>query len=341
MTEISEPALERRPERVVAIDYIKALAIVAVAFTHAGLPYWDASITSYDRILCGFWVQFHVPSFLLLSGLLYYSPRRIGLRPIGARLSRVIVPYLIASALVQIAGFSNAKDFGDVVFQFATASSLGIYYYIFLLVIFIPSLWILSRMSPRMNSAALACVFGGTFGLEMYFQMVARGAEPAGVADLFWLMRSPFNYSYTMFLGGWIAAAYLPQLRRLLDTRRLLIGVLCVLGIVVWTAAHVWRELFVSGGVLRYIYTLSVVVGLVLLLRNGRQVGIIRFLSDTTLGLYLYHHIFQTMAAPHVADWHPLLRIFTLAFGGLIGASAVCWISRRLLGPKAKLLFGA
>ena len=41
MTTGTEPGIRTGSERILAINYVKALAIVAVAFTHAGLPLWD------------------------------------------------------------------------------------------------------------------------------------------------------------------------------------------------------------------------------------------------------------------------------------------------------------
>ncbi len=341
MTTGTEPGVRTGSERLLAIDYVKALAIVAVAFTHAGLPPWDPNITSYDRGLSGFWVQFHVPAFLLLSGFLYYRSTEIGFQAIQVRLARVLIPYLIASSIVQLAGFSDARDVRDLLFQIATGSSLGIYYYIFLLVTFIPTLWLLSRMSRRATSIALACVLAATLCYEIYIQLLVRGADLPQAGGLFWLVRNPLNYSYTMFIGGWVAAAHLPQLQRAIEGHRRLLGVLCLIGIAIWTASHVWTELLISGGILRFMYTLSVVLGLILLTRNARELRWIRFLSDSTLGLYLYHHLFQILAAPYVTTWHPLARIFTLVLIGLLGASAVCLLGRRLLGSRARTLLGA
>ncbi len=341
MTTATEAGVRTGSERLLAIDYVKALAIVAVAFTHAGIPPWDPNFTSYDRLLSGFWVQFHVPAFLLLSGFLYYRSTEIGFQSVRTRLARLLIPYLIASSIVQLAGFSDARDVRDLLFQIATGSSLGIYYYIFLLVTFIPTLWFLSRMSRRAASIALVCVLAATLCNEIYIQLLVRGADLPKAGGLFWLVRNPLNYSYTMFIGGWVAAAHFPQLQRTLEAHRTLLGALCLIGIGIWTVSHIWSGLLISGGILRFFYTLSVILGLILLTRNAREVRWIRFLSDSTLGLYLYHHLFQILAAPYVTAWHPLARIFTLVLIGLLGASAVCLLGRRLLGSRARTLLGA
>ncbi len=196
-------------------------------------------------------------------------------------------------------------------------------------------------MSPRTTRIALACVLGATLCNEIYIQLIVRGADLPRTGGFFWLLRNPFNYSYTMFVAGWVAAAHFPQLQRTLEAHRRLLGALCLLGIGIWTASHIWSGLLISGGFLRFVYTLSVILGLILLTRNVREVRWIRFLSDSTLALYLYHHIFQIMAAPYVTAWHPLARIFTLVFVGLLGASALCLVGRWLFGPRARTLLGA
>jgi len=340
MTGAPELGSEIGSERILAIDYVKALAIVAVAFTHAGIPPWDPNITSYDRVLSGFWVQFHVPAFLLLSGFLYYRSTEISFQRIRARMVRVLIPYLIASSIVQIAGFSDAKDVRDVLFQLATGSALGIYYFIFLLVSFIPTLWLLSRMSRRAALIALACILATSFCLDIYIQILLRGPDPPH-GSIFWLVRNPFNYSYSMFIGGWVAAAYLPQLQRTLEGHRTLIGVLCLIGIGIWTAIHVWRGPLISSGIFRLVYTLSMIVGLILLTYKAHPIHLVRFLSDSTLALYLYHNMFQIMAQPYVTALHPLIRILTLVLIGLLGSSALCLVGRRLLGSRARTLLGA
>ncbi|MFQ5513662.1 MAG: acyltransferase family protein [Myxococcota bacterium] len=327
--------------RIVAIDVIKATAIVAVAFTHAGFPSWDPRFTTWDRLLTGFWVQFHVPAFLMISGFLYQSSSAVPLLTVGRRLMRVLVPYLIASAVVQLGGFSTAKDFRDVVLQLLTASSLGIYYFIFLLVSFIPTIWPLSRLSSKATWVVFLGVLGATLGLEVYIQLRMHPDPDASLKVLFWVMRSPLNYSYAYFLAGWVAAQHYPGLRGFPMVRWRLLGSLCVLGIMLWTAAHIWPEIWIAAGIVRFVYTMSVVVGLILLSDRASEHRLVRFLSETTLGLYLYHHIFQLLAERHVLSWPPLFRITVLALGGLGAASLLCSLGRRLLGSRAKTLLGA
>ncbi|TFH21714.1 MAG: hypothetical protein E4H03_10030, partial [Myxococcales bacterium] len=79
-----------------SIDYIKALAIIAVVFTHAGLDPWSPSHTSTDRLLCQGWVDFHVTSFILVAGFLAARSGMMDARALGRRLVRILCPYLLA-----------------------------------------------------------------------------------------------------------------------------------------------------------------------------------------------------------------------------------------------------
>jgi peptidoglycan/LPS O-acetylase OafA/YrhL len=98
---------------------------------------------------------------------------------------------------------------------------------------------------------------------------------------------------------------------------------------------------WLTAGVLRSLYTLAVGGGVVLWTRCWRAPGWVRFLSETSLGLYLYHQMFQVGLQPLVGGWPAPLRIATVALGGLLAAAALCLAGRRLLGGRARLVLGA
>jgi len=326
--------------RIGAIDVVKAAAIVAVVITHAGRAPWDPRYGLADALLSGFWAQFHVPSFLLVSGLLYRRMHPIRLPEIGRRLARVLVPYGIASLVAQGLGLSGAHGIDDVLYQLATGSSLGIYYYVFLLTLFIPALWPLSRLGERALSWLLGVVFAASFVFELVVQWQAArgGAQPGG---LFWLMRNPLNYSFFMFVTGWWCASHLPALRRMLEERRGWLLLACLLAATLDAYLSLVSHTWVPAGIVRVAYTLAVVVVLSLASR-GREVGrVLRFLSENTLSIYLYHHMFQLALSPWLECAPGGLRIPALLAAGLAGSSALCLLGRRLLGRRARLLLGA
>ena len=60
-----------------SVDYIKAIAIVAVVLTHAGLRVGNPALTPFEKIIRQSWVGFQVPAFFLIAGFLYYRARAV------------------------------------------------------------------------------------------------------------------------------------------------------------------------------------------------------------------------------------------------------------------------
>ena len=132
-----------------AVDHIKAAAIVAVVFTHAGRVSLDAWSSLPDFLLTSLWTRFHVPAFLLVSGFLYARTAPVPAAEVGRRLSRILLPYALASGVAIAAGLAvtatawmrwptAVRGVGDLTWQLATASALGIYYYVLLAVACLP-----------------------------------------------------------------------------------------------------------------------------------------------------------------------------------------------------------
>jgi fucose 4-O-acetylase-like acetyltransferase len=314
--------------RLHAIDHIKAAAIIAVVFTHAGKSAWAPRADSYDFFLTWVWTLFHVPSFLFLSGFLYARSRGVDLAHVRSRLSRVLIPYLIASGVAQVAGVTAARSLSDVAYQFVTASSLGVYYYIFIIIVCIPLIWPLSRMGRRGVWAAwLAC-----FALTVAFEM-DRSLRPA--TSLLWSLRDPLEkFQLGYFLSGWLAALALPEISRLYDRHARLAawlgGAGCLLGLAMFARLV---ELPI-GTFQRVVYTFGV-IGTLTIATRGRPAGpVVRFLGDASLSIYLYHRIFQLLVRPVTDGWHDPVRIAGQVAVGLGGASLLVLAGRRLLGAQ-------
>jgi fucose 4-O-acetylase-like acetyltransferase len=325
-----------------AVDFVKALAIVAVAFTHAGLGPWSPRYSPWDFWLCAVWVNFQVPAFLLVSGFLYHRAEAIPASTVRARLVRVLVPYLLACAVAYALGIAKADSWGALLFQLATASTLGIYYFIFLLLLFIPTIWVLSRLGRRWvwTLCAALWTWGLLFEIYVYVYLVGTEGETGPLEGFFWLMRSPLNFTYAIFVTGWLLGAHRDALRRRLDAHGRAIGAAC-LAVVAGYLALGHLAPWLSAGVLRSIHTLAVVGTVVVWTRHRRVPAWVRFLSETSLGLYLYHQMFQVGLQPLVAAWPAPLRIGAVAIGGLSGAAVLCLLGRRLLGARARLVLGA
>ena len=332
------PSPEAVPDpqvRFPAVDYIKAAAIVAVVFTHGGVAPWSPEWSSWDYALRRSWVSFHVPSFLIVSGFLYARVSPVDLSGVGARLGRVLLPYLIASAVVFLTPFALDSGFRGIATALATASALRIYYYIFAFACCTPLIWPLSCMGRVIPVVVLAA-------LVVYFVALPFYPRMRLVWSLFWIMRDPlamFYFGY--FIVGWLAALWLPGIAALCDRYRGVAWLLCVAGIGIWVGTQAGQFFPASVQLFRPIYTLGVIGIVVFLTRRLRVPSAVRFLSEATLPIYLWHHVFQLATLDYTLAWHPAARILAMFAVGIGGSVAVCLLSRRLLGgPWSRRLIG-
>jgi len=336
-----EPSQAETATRLHAIDHLKAWAIVAVVFTHApgplgfGLP----SHPTWRGVLAHAWTPFHVPSFLFASGLLYAlaATGPVPLRSVGSRLARVLLPYAVASLLVQAMGLAPQGDLARVVVQLATASSLGIYYYVFLISVCVALLWPISRLPGSL----LWIVWGGCVALEVAY-VVDPGLRPFPLKWM-WSLRDPLeNFALGFFLSGWLAAGHLDRLSGWRERHPGWLWCLSGLGVVLGLAYNLgWRPIPL-GALPRMLYTFSV-IGVFALATSRRPVGpVVRFLSEAGLGLYLFHAIPQILTRPWTGPWGEPRHILAEVCIGLGAATLWLLAGRRLLGPeRARRWLGA
>lgn len=327
--------------RIAAIDVVKAAAIVAVALTHSGVGPWEPNYSRWDFWLCSVLVNFQVPAFLFVSGFLYHRATPIPAAAMGQRLVRVVVPYLVASAVAFAVGLAHARGVADLLFQLATGSTLGIYYFIFLLAMFVPTIWVLSRMAPRQVVMLCAALWIVAIATELYaYARIIDITRKPTLEGFFWLARSPFNFNFALFVSGWVCAAHLHVLTDVAARRRaaclaaILAGIALYIGVVL-------RWPWASVGTIRFVYTMSVIALIALLTPATPVPPLVRFLSTASLGLYLYHHMLQVPLQPLVRDWVAPVRILAVAGGGLLGAGLLCRLGTAVLGSRARVLLGA
>jgi fucose 4-O-acetylase-like acetyltransferase len=330
-------------ERLASIDYVKAAAITAVVWTHAGPAPWHAGYAPLDWQLRFGWTAFQVPAFLVVAGFLYHQPRAVPLSALGPRLRRIAFPYLIACAVAQLGGFTTARSWRAATLQVLTFSSIGIYYFIGVLALCIALVWPVSRIDrgrlcvlpPALFVVASACE---AYGRHLYLLPLVGGFTGVNLVQLCSLVLYPIVY----FLCGWLAAQFRAQLRPIFEKGKLVVLFVGVAGIAVWIAAKLGDEAPLRfEGAARVVYTLCVIGVLIVATRRAPVPSAIRFLSDASLGIYLYHIMFQFTLQPYLVKWAPAIRIpFAVAFD-LAGGVGVCLLARRLLGARARALFGA
>jgi len=337
-----------------AADYIKAVAILAVVAQHTHRFRWFIPASETESFLRGYLLCFHVPSFLLVSGFLYAGARTLEWSEVRRRLARVLVPYVIASLLAQQLHLGLHGGLGLKLYQLATGSALGIYYFVPILVSFI----LLSRPLSRCGIGTVAVLFVLSFAyiaLIGWFPVLQPSAaytalvrhfpqlglsEPDWKTAGFFEMRNPLHMA-PFFLAGWLAR--LVQLRRpgLASEQRapVLGAALAVLAACAWYLTAPRPELFTMY---RLLYTLGV-AGLCIVLAERRPAGrAVLFLGGATYAIYLFHHFFQIPLSRLADEWSPLARVPFLFAAGLSGGVAVAWLARRALGEgNARRWLGA
>ena len=331
-------------ERLSEIDFIKAAAIVAVVFTHAGPAPWQPTYAPLDLALRYSWTSFQVPAFLLVAGFLYQRPGALPWREAVQRLRRILIPYAIASCVAYWMGFWNPASLREALHQLVTVQTLGIYYFIRMLALCVAASWPLSRLAPGALARTLAVIAfavaaSGIYGKIMWLGYVVPPYTGISVLEITDFVLYPLTY----FLIGWVAASFRARLSAQSERFEAYLLAAGLTGIVCWiAAAPTYETLIPFVGVARALYSLAVVGVLAITTRRWRVPAVILFLSEASLGIYLYHVLFEASLAPRVAAWSPLLRISTCVVVDLAGGAAVCLLARRLLGARlARTLVGA
>lgn len=277
---------------------------------------------------------FHVPTFLLVSGILYATPGAIGWRTVGARLWRLLPPYLVATFVAGLTGVWRPTSARRLLFGVLTGSAVGTYYFIVVLAGCIAILPVLSRLRRRAALALLAV-------LAVYAE--AAWMHPAWrVSDgFFWGIRDPLlQFHLGHFVLGLLVGRSLHEIARLHAHLAPVLRAGCGLGI----ASFVWLALTESAWTLHPLvhtaYMVSVVGAIASLAPARPAPRAVRFLSDATLTIYLYHTLLHPWLMPRVLDLPPLFRIALMTSVGLAVGALVAIVGRRIFGTRSRLLAG-
>lgn len=320
--------------RLPALDYIKAAAIIAVTLTHAVPGFFDDGATAvafFASALTGF----QVPAFLVVSGFLSRAETPLGWRQVAERLGRILPPYFVATAVVWMLGLVIFPTPRKFVFKIVTGAAFGHFYFVPVLAFCFVLLPILSRLTgPRL---ILTVVTLAGLAEAMWMEPGWRLTEM-----LFWQIRDPalqFHVGY--FVLGLIASRYRGGLARAFVRYAPPLAIAAGVGILgfVWFA---WAQPLAAGHPLaRTAYTLAVIAFITALTPDRPAPAAVRFLSDATLTIYLYHWFAYVAVKPFLPPLALGLRMLVLSSVGLGFATLVVIAGRRLLGNRSHLLLGA
>jgi surface polysaccharide O-acyltransferase-like enzyme len=318
------------------VDLLKAVGILAVVLIHSLRSPWESSVSSTELWL-GHVTRFAVPGFLVASGYLYATTGPIGWELTRRRLTRIGVPYLFASAAVQIyrflldKGTETSSLMGDI-FLFA---SFGPYYFVFILALFVLS----SPMLAKLNSHQLI----GVLALLLLVQLLLEtGIIPP--KSLFWHLRNPFVWA-GYFVLGWWARLHRDRIVDVVLARRSLCIALFVMAFAIFTGATALPLTRGATGALAWLAILAA-IGLVFSTTAGAASlpSFFRRASDASYPIYLYHLFFVETAKRSIQieprRFEPEKLLFIWACG-LLGSLIVISVGRALLGRRSRTFLGA
>jgi fucose 4-O-acetylase-like acetyltransferase len=186
-------------QRYLELDVMKMVAILGVIGIHSLRDFWVPDFSSVEQFSERA-LRFAVPTFLAVSGFLYYRSTPIDAGTIVHRLRRILPPYLCVSMVAYLYNLwhTGHSSRGSLLAGLLLGGMFGPYYYVFLLVEFVIATWVLSRL-PRIAVGLTFLLAVGTMVLaELYWW------PPVG---LFWTMRSPIAWG-VWFLLGWVTAMH-------------------------------------------------------------------------------------------------------------------------------------
>jgi peptidoglycan/LPS O-acetylase OafA/YrhL len=323
--------------RIATVDWMKAIAIIAVVVTHTGVvpTPWLAS-SGLERFIRGPLVIFQVATFFAVAGFLAADAEVMTPSVLRKRLLRLVPPYLVASAAVIGFGFIAPTELGGALYILATGSAFGIYYFVFNLVISFFIVFVLTQISPK-------AVWFTLFGCLLWWAiapLVVDASLSAKNLPSFWSFRDPTRY-FPYFAGGWLARLHFGVLRSLWQRYEraivvtailLAVGYLSIADAVIGTPAGIPARAF---------YVLAFLAITTYCTKHSQGNPIIRFLSESSYTIYLYHMFFLLPVLPYLTDIVPLARIVVLTLAGLAGASAVALVGRLVLGERSRIIVGA
>jgi surface polysaccharide O-acyltransferase-like enzyme len=315
------------------VDYLKAIAIVAVALTHAVPGDLDSGQTPV-----GFWIAlvsgFHVPMFLIVSGWLAHGEAPVAWRRVAARLGRILLPYFVAVGIVWMLGLVTFPDPRRFVFKIVTGAALGHYYFVPVIAFCTVLLPLLSRLSTE---ALIVTAFILTGMSEVFWVRPDWRASSA----LFWQIRDPFlQFHLGYFVLGMILARHragTTQVFKRDDPSRAVVAslMIAVFGVVAWT--HPW---IASHPFARTSYTLAVMALVTAVVPPGPTPPLIRFLSEATWTIFLYHLLALRAVEPLLPALSLISRLLVLTTVEVAFGAFVALGGRRLFRNRSRLLLG-
>jgi surface polysaccharide O-acyltransferase-like enzyme len=282
-----------------------------------------------------------VPAFVAASGFLYASLEPVPLRTTLRRLQRILIPYLIASALAPVWHLSQGepRELARIAFDLATGASFGPYYYVFVITVLV----CFTPLIAGANMRGLLLVWALILYPVIALLQQSGALEPGGDGDLFWYGRHPLHW-LQYFLLGWIVrfrydalAGFAVRHKKLLAPA---LAVIVALLVYAATPGEVGGSTFASW------FNIYASIALVFVVAAG-VVSIpawLHRLSDSSYAIYLFHLFFLYAAQvglEAVGEVPRGVSILVSWAAGLLGGVGLVVAVRAALGARARTWLGA
>jgi len=328
-------------DRYTEIDALKAIGILTVVLIHSvPLPWHEPQTPGEGWLLAT--TRFAVPSFLFASGFLYATRNNVPSATTWRRLRRVLLPYLVASAVAQLRRFfmGGPISLDTVSYDLLTGSSLNPYYYVF--VIF--SLILLAPALARLPDRPLL--------LALSFLLASQVADELGFFDLTeaWAWRNPLRWG-AYFVLGWVVRLHYEKWNRRLRLTQWRVGIMSTsILIVAWIAMATLDEPL--AGFIAWVHTYAMISGIIGLTGAQRwRSKTFEWLSVASYAIFLFHLYFIWMASEMIALWIPTevysgdggrwVSVAARWSAGMGGSLALVAIARRCAGGGSRKWIGA
>ncbi|HLH68520.1 MAG TPA: acyltransferase [Candidatus Dormibacteraeota bacterium] len=330
-TESASPRRQRLPE----LDLLRAIALLAVVFIHAGSWLSGADVPpDHDPVAAAIALaRFCVPAFLFASGLALYRSHGRPADPLcflRRRWLRILVPWLVWAPVYAAADVLLGRlspDPKDVAVWFAYGG--GHLYFLLLIAqlsLLLPALPTCRRWLVGLAALVLAA--------QLALDALHTYGPPASGA-LAW----PYTYLTPVeapFWAGWFLLgclagwAYDRHLTRLAWLWPLSLAATVASSVAVLMEGRAVPEDWWRQGTNAFLWPAVVLQGftvaLTLLWGGRRLAGVVsaawlwrpvRGLSQHSLGVYVIHVLLLDLLGALVGGWPPVLRIAVLLAGGL------------------------
>jgi surface polysaccharide O-acyltransferase-like enzyme len=312
--------------RVPVIDLVKAAAIVMVIWIHAFADPWNVAALPLQAIL----VSWAVPTFFFASGYLRQTTHPVDRATLTRWMQRLLVPYVIATVIaVAYRRLVLHQNTLSLAFNLVTGAAWPIYYFVPMLA----GAYVLAAILSRFPRAALPL-------FVLVAPVVPCGLDPLPRhLGLFFLFRSPFMW-WGYFLLGWLAAEHHAALAAVPAATRRRVGLAAAALFAAIAAICLlpgsWRgQVWLPVVTANYAFLVS----LFLLAYDARPHPLVRWLSDASYPLYLYHFFFTSAVRGDLVHLGGLAEPAAFA-AGVLGSLGIVVLGRRILGRWARVALG-